>query len=263
MNIIFAIFFFASGAVIGSFLNVLIFRYNSGFSLGGRSICFSCSKKLCFFELIPIFSFIFLRGRCSKCKAKISWQYLIVEFSTALIFLALFFKFGLNFETIFFQAVSSLLIMIFVYDLKHKIIPDGPVYFLALISFLKIFFDFGFGAFVFPELEKILSGPILAAPFFLLWLFSRGKWMGLGDAKLMLGLGFLLNISAGLTSIAIAFWLGTIVSLTAMFAQNFVYKFGLNSSSKKLTIKSEIPLAPFLIIGFYIVFFFGANIFLI
>ena len=80
---------FILGAIIGSFLNVVILRYGTK-SLGGRSECPSCGKKLVWFELIPIFSFLFLRGKCGSCGRKISWQYPLVEISTGLICLLIF-----------------------------------------------------------------------------------------------------------------------------------------------------------------------------
>ncbi|MBU4057578.1 prepilin peptidase, partial [Patescibacteria group bacterium] len=96
MDILFSISFFVFGAILGSFINVVSLRYNTGLNLSGRSKCFSCSKTLHFFELIPIFSFIFLRGKCSKCKSKIFIQYPIVEFTMAILSFLLFIKFGLS-----------------------------------------------------------------------------------------------------------------------------------------------------------------------
>src|SRR3989344_8884577 len=87
------IIFFLFGLIIGSFLNVVIFRFNTGHTFGGRSGCMTCQNKLCWYELIPMISFFALRGRCRKCKAKISIQYPIVELLSGLIFAGLFLKF--------------------------------------------------------------------------------------------------------------------------------------------------------------------------
>ena len=78
--------FFIFGLIIGSFLNVVILRFNTERSFGGRSGCMSCRKKLFWYELVPLFSFLGLKGRCKNCKTKISWQYPLVEFITGLIF---------------------------------------------------------------------------------------------------------------------------------------------------------------------------------
>ena len=86
--------FFVLGLIIGSFLNVVICRMNTRRSLGGRSACMSCQYKLCWYELIPLFSFLILRGRCRNCKTRISLLYPIVEFTTGIIFFLLFLKFS-------------------------------------------------------------------------------------------------------------------------------------------------------------------------
>ena len=90
MNTLIAIFVFIFGAIIGSFLNVVILRFRSGRTLGGRSMCFSCGKTLGFAELVPIGSFLSQKGRCSGCETRISWQYPLVEALTGVLFMLLF-----------------------------------------------------------------------------------------------------------------------------------------------------------------------------
>ena len=197
--------FFALGLVIGSFLNVVILRYNTHRTFGGRSGCMSCQNKLSWYELIPVFSFIGLRGRCKNCKTNISMQYPLVELSTALVFGLLFLKFKDLFflDTIsfsityaFYAMMFSLLMVIAVYDLKHKIIPDTLSLVFGVLAFIGIFFFTAFGLNPhIPSILDILAGAIVSVPLALLWLFSRGAWMGLGDAKLSVGLGFLLGFS--------------------------------------------------------------------
>lgn len=85
MHTLFIIFTGLFGLIVGSFLNVVILRMNTGKTLGGRSMCLSCNKKLEWYELIPLVSFIIQRGRCTKCHSKISWQYPIVEAITAVL----------------------------------------------------------------------------------------------------------------------------------------------------------------------------------
>jgi leader peptidase (prepilin peptidase)/N-methyltransferase len=100
-----------------------------------------------------------------------------------------------------------------------------------------------------PFFLDIFSGLILFAFFAFLWLVSSGKWMGFGDAKLALGVGWLLGLSGGIMAIMLAFWIGAIVSLSLMGLQK------LNLSHLGLTIKSEIPFAPFIILGLFLEFF--------
>jgi leader peptidase (prepilin peptidase)/N-methyltransferase len=151
-----------------------------------------------------------------------------------------------------FSFIFSLLMVISVYDIRHKIIPDTLVYAYAIISFASIFINHsGIGPlFALPSLMAVVSGPLFALPFALIWLLSRGKAMGLGDAKLMLGIGWMLGPLPALAATILSFWIGSVVSLSMMF-------FG----KKKMGMKTEIPFAPFLIISALIVFLFNLDIF--
>ena len=267
----FSIFIF--GTIIGSFLNVVILRYGTGASIArGKSACFSCAKNLSWYEMLPIISFIALRGKCKSCRSKISWQYPLVEFFTGLLFSAVYIKlnggfylfsqpslfsvFQLDAISLFYYfAVFSILIVITVYDLKHKIIPDLLVFSFAFISLIWLVANVGLADLLeSPYIFNLLAGPILALPFFLMWLLSGGRWIGLGDAKLALGMGWFLGVISGFSAVILGFWIGAAVSLTLLLLQK------LNLRGKNLTIKSEIPFAPFLAIGLLAVFFFGFDI---
>ncbi|MEA3399446.1 MAG: prepilin peptidase [Patescibacteria group bacterium] len=251
------IFIFLFGLIIGSFLNVVIYRYNSGKTLNGRSMCMSCGKKLSWKELIPVFSFLYQKGKCSNCSARISWQYLIVEIVTGIVFVLTFnhFAYLLNislgyfiFFMVLFLLMFSILIIIAVYDLRHKIIPDDLVYLFAVLALASNFI--GLNGLQIASNDSMLAGILLALPFALLWLVSHGKWMGFGDAKLALGIGWLLGSFLGLTAIVLSFWIGAIVSvLMILFLR------------KKVKKHMEIPFAPFLIIGMLLVFFFNIDLF--
>jgi leader peptidase (prepilin peptidase)/N-methyltransferase len=257
-DLFFYIFFFILGTIIGSFLNVLVLRYNTGVSIArGRSFCFSCGKKLGGLELIPIVSFLIQRGKCQGCKSKISWQYPIVEALTGVLFLGVFLRFhgvaglltdiGMVGISLILMAV---LVSITVYDIKHKIIPDGLVVTFGILALIKIFF-------LTPEhwVWFLIAGPLLALPLFLIWLFSKGKWMGLGDPKLVLCIGWFLGPIYGLSAVVLAFWSGAIYGLILMLLSKFHW-YGL-----KVNKKSELPFAPFLVLGLLLVFFFGFDVF--
>jgi len=258
VNYLLPAFFFIFGSIIGSFLNVVILRYNTGRSaVSGRSGCFSCGRELRWYENIPIISFIVLRGKCSSCSSKISWQYPLVEFSTAVLFLSIFFKYGhlLNVSPVSFigeygfsSFIFCLLIIIFVYDLRHKIIPDFPVYLFIALTFINT-------AFSNPSLLDLAAGPIMALPFAALWLVSRGRWIGLGDAKLALGIGWFLGFFLGVSAIVLSFWIGALMSLALLLGT-----WRLRLAGGGFTMKSEIPFAPFLIVGPVIIFFFPIDI---
>lgn len=266
------LFFIAGlGAVIGSFLNVVILRYNTGRSLSGRSACFSCKTVLRWYELIPVGSYLLQRGRCRTCNSKIASQYPLVELLTALLLVLLHLKFyaGALTPTYLMQfgvyaLITSLLIVILVYDIRHKIIPNIFVYPAALLAFLTLFVDFEALSFTIPQLWDALAGLFLALPFALLWLFSGGKWMGLGDAKLALVLGWVLGITAGFTAVLFAFWSGALISLLLLLlSRGATFQTGnslLPYRLPLLTMKSEVPFAPFLILSFWFVFFSGFDL---
>ncbi len=253
------IIFFILGLIIGSFLNVVILRLNTSRSFGGRSGCMSCMNKLSWYELIPVFSFLGLGGRCRNCKSKISIQYPLVELVTGTIFALLFLKFQDVFFTDFFifsftyfyyAFVFSLLVVISVYDLRHKIIPDSLALIFGIFALFGLFFfDINGFSLHFPSLIEFSSGLIIAAPFALLWLVSSGKWMGLGDAKLAIGLGWLLGLTGALSGVVLAVWVGATVGIALVVF------------SKKHGMKSEIPFAPYLVLGALITFLFELHIF--
>jgi prepilin signal peptidase PulO-like enzyme (type II secretory pathway) len=253
---IIVIFAFILGAIIGSFLNVVSLRWNTGMGVGGRSKCFSCGKGLAWHELIPIFSFAAQKGRCKKCKSPISWQYPIVEFLSGSIFALIFVKFPpldvpSAITTLIYLFITALLIVITVYDIKHKIIPDSLSYLFAAVAFASLFIIPASGTALFhiPLLINLLAGPLCALPFALLWAVSKGKWMGLGDAKLMLGIGWTLGFAAAVSAVILAFWIGAIVSVAWMLI-----------AFKKVKGGYEIPFAPYLILGMYIVLLFGVSV---
>ncbi|MGB9598696.1 MAG: prepilin peptidase [Minisyncoccales bacterium] len=268
------IFIFFFGAIVGSFLNVVIYRYQTGNSIiffGSR--CLSCGKNLSWYELIPIFSFFLQRGRCRECKSRISIQYPIVEATTGIVFSLVaykifpFFRDGVLSSADDFQFLHhfllflfhllffSLLIIISAYDFRHQIIPAAFVYPLIILSFLSIFLDFGYWNFLenwglkSDSANRFLAGPVLGAFFGALWLVSKGKWMGLGDAKLALSIGWYLGLAKGLLAVVFSFWLGGLIALFLLifFPKNF-------------TLKSKVPFAPFLALATFLAFYFGKEI---
>src|SRR5574343_181515 len=148
------IFIFCLGCIIGSFLNVVIYRFNSGKTLGGRSMCMTCSKTLAWYELIPVISFLFQKGRCNTCSTKISHQYPVVEFITGAMFasVAYYFSSILYYDFIqyvvlvtLYSMIFSLFIVISVYHMRHKIIPDSLVYMFSFLAFVSMFIKHCFG----------------------------------------------------------------------------------------------------------------------
>ena len=242
-----SIFIFLFGAVIGSFLNVVILRLNTGQSIVfGQSKCFSCAKKLRWHELFPIASFVFLRGKCSDCNAKISWQYPLVETITGLIFLQIFnfqfsifneFSFYFLLSTFYFLIVFSSLIIIAVYDYRHQIIPNLFVWIFNGLAFLGLFRLPADEAGIF-DMNGLLAGFILFAFFAFLWVISRGKWMGFGDVKLALGNRLASWSVQRHSRHHFGFWIGAIIGVALLYL-----------SKNKYGLKSSIAFGPFMILG--------------
>ncbi|MGB3922156.1 MAG: prepilin peptidase [Minisyncoccia bacterium] len=254
---------FVLGTIVGSFLNVIGLRWDSK-NFGGRSACPNCAKTLSWHELIPVLSFFLLKRKCSGCQAPISWQYPIIEIWTGLIFASLFYIIDplnllsfLNYLVL--VAVFSLYIVITIYDIRHKIIPDTLVYTCILLALgYRMYSYFSLPT---PYFLDLLAGPIIFVFFGSIWLFSRGRAMGFGDAKLGLSVGLLLGAAKGFSAIIFAFWLGALAALILFF----VVKLGLPAqagfikSDKGLTMKSEVPFGPAIVLGAWLALFFHLN----
>ncbi|MCR4280784.1 MAG: prepilin peptidase [Candidatus Kaiserbacteria bacterium] len=260
----FAVIFGLFGLIIGSFLNVLILRGGVR-SLAGRSSCMSCKKEILWYDLLPILSWMFLRGKCRFCKSKISAQYLLVELITALLFAVI----GASTIPILFKLfalpIIAILIAISVYDLRHTIIPDAWVWTFNALAFSSIFLPMLWsGPRLFDVGVSVLAGISTALPLFLLWLVSRGRWMGLGDAKLALGIGWLLGPFYGMIALFFAFIIGAAVSVFILLPFPYIVRFSkkvallrqgfegqgiarLSNASQRITMKSEVPFGPFLV----------------
>lgn len=238
------------GLIIGSFTNVLILRHGAR-SIGGRSVCPQCGHALAWYDLVPILSWLLLWGRCRYCGTRISAQYPLVEAAVAILFA---FIWGAPFPVplvthVIFSLIVVLLVAIAVYDMRHTIIPDPWVYaFAALALYASVsttpqyFFPF------------LAGGPLAALPLLLLWGVSRGRWMGFGDVKLALGMGWLLGPVVGPFSVLFAFVLGSVTLVPLMLVSRLVTHMRASwGRAAGLTMKSEVPFGPFLIASTLIV----------
>lgn len=244
------------GAILGSFLNALLFRFNTGKGMGGRSRCMCCNHALGILDLVPIISYLCLRAKCRYCGAHISWQYPSVEGISALLSAGLMYLFYLNLPLYaFWLLVWMIVLFIFVYDLRHMIIPWSASLGLLLLAAISLFLTGGL------NLDSLEAGVILAMPLFLLSLVSRGRWMGWADSLFELSLGMFLGLSAGITALLLAVWSGAIVGLLIIAYAKLTPKVRSRSTSAGFTIESEIPFAPFLALGAALAFFFHADFF--
>ena len=253
---------FGFGVIIGSFLNVYIYRFHTGKSLAGSSHCLSCRTPLKFYDLFPLLSYIGLGGRCRNCRAIIPSRYFWVELITGLLFVTVVnMVMPIQLWPIALILVATL-VVVSVYDLAHFIIPDAFVIFLSFIALayvgLMSYFTGDYISLAWNALASVLAFSFFAG----LWWYSGGKWIGFGDAKLAIPLAFLVGLTGVFSMLTLAFWLGTIISLSLLAWQRFVKggQLGYRFKGPHLTIKSEVPFAPFLILGFLIVFLFRVDV---
>lgn len=260
----FALLVFILGLISGSFLNCVIYRWETEQSfLKGRSFCPKCKHALGWQDLIPLLSFLFLRGRCRYCQKPISLQYPLVELTTSILFLLVFGHWFLDIgvghwdllNLVYLLLISSCLIVIFVYDLKHYLIPDEIVYpaiFVSSIWYLVFRIIPFYTKYKIQDTNFVLFNEPLtalaAASFFaVIYFFSQGRAMGFGDVKL----AFLMGLFLGFPNIFVA--------LLAAFSSGAIIGLGLMLGGKK-TLKSELPFAPFLVSGTFFALFWGGTI---
>ena len=235
------------GSLWGSFANVCIYRLPlKGGVVKGRSFCPKCKKKILWYENIPILSYFILGGKCSKCKKKISTQYLIVEAISIISFLIIYYLFGISLTTILLIILFLSFLIIFFIDLKHYIIPDVLTFPMMALGFFKSF-DPNLSP-IFPNyINSLLGGIIGYGIIWLLIIFYKKirnkEGMGLGDAKLLAVIGFWF----GWISIPFVIFLSSVIALIIVIPD-------LLKKSKKLT--SEIPFGPYIITGTFIYLLF-------
>lgn len=253
METIFFALFFLFGLIIGSFLNVVVLRSEKGESLGGRSHCPKCQALIHWYDNIPVFSYLMLRGKCRSCKTSISWQYPTVELLTGIVFALVgsfyFAHTALNTEAVvatsWYLLLLSLLIAILVSDLRTMEIPlvflvtgvVGSLFFIALITLL-----FHSDSWLMPGAwwqMKLLGGIVAAFLFWLLVFFSKETWMGMGDVWLAGIVGLTVGIGSLLSTLTVSFFVGALIGI------------GLILLGKK-GLQSQVPFAPFLVIGLFV-----------
>jgi len=254
---------FISGLILGSFLNALEYRLHSGLDwVKSRSICPKCKHNLGLLDLIPVFSWIMLRGRCNYCKEKISWQYPLVELLMAILFslygyiyLSDYFK-NVNFPThssiaifLFGLVVIWGLVFFTVYDIKYGLIPDKVLFPFIIITFFRnLIFIFLINIELldytgFSIMNNLISAFVAGGFFFLIIYLTKGKGMGGGDMKLAFWFGLLFGGLPTLLVLYFAFILGGIYGVIIILVGK--KKFG-----------QTVPFGPFLCFGAILVLFY-------
>ena len=243
----FLVFFL--GIVLGSFANVCIHRLPKNKQvIIGRSFCPKCKKKINWYDNLPLFSFLILKMKCRNCNKKISPRYFIVELLTGITFLIIFLSFKSLVTLIFLCVLSLILIMIFFIDLENFIIPDVLNFSIMFIALLKNFLPNLNTSFI-QEINQSIIGGIVGylSIWIIIFLYKTIKkidGMGLGDAKLMAGIGLLF----GWQSIPFVLFISSVLGLIFVIPSLL---------SKKKNMRSEIPFGPFIIASSIVYFTFG------
>ena len=237
-------FYFAAfvlGCIWGSFSNVCIYRLpNDQSVVKGRSFCTSCKEQIKWYDNIPFLSFIFLKGKCRKCGNKISSQYFLVEFVSAISFIIVYHLYGISITTLLLIILSIFFTIIFFIDLKHFIIPNELTFPLMLIGFVKSF-EPNLNQTIFPNYINSLIGGVFG--YLIIWLIiffykkvRNKEGMGLGDAKLMAVVGFWFGWASIPFTIFISSFVALIFSIPSLIKKN-------------KNMATQIPFGPYIIIG--------------
>lgn len=238
---------FVLGLVVGSFLNVCIYRIPAGLSIvSPPSACPKCHRQIRWFENIPLLSFLLLAGRCSGCRAHISVRYPLIEALTGFLFVMVLYSFGLRSATpIYFFLVAGLVVITFI-DLDHQIIPDVISLPGIVIGFLCSFFVPWVGWF--DSLTGILlGGGLLLAIAWLYQVLAKRDGMGGGDIKLLAMIGAFLGWKSIFPIIFIASLTGSLVGVPLMLLQG---------ADRRLA----LPFGPFLSLAALVYLFWGPSL---
>ena len=232
------------GLIIGSFLNVLIYRIPREESIvWPGSHCPACSHPLKWSDNIPLISYLLLKGKCRYCRAPISARYPLVEGLNALVYITMYLKFGFGADFVFYSLISSALLAVTFIDLKEMIIPDSLVVSILLLSVAHKTVNY-FLYSISPGLIGSILGLLAAGGLFAAIVIISGGGMGGGDITLIGVLGFVLGVKHIFLNIFLSFVSGAIISIVLLAA-------------KVKTRKDPVPFGPFIVLGFFMTVLWG------
>lgn len=242
METFFIIVFFLFGTLFGSFFNVVGLRVPKKISFAkGRSFCPSCKRTLTMYELIPVVSFLIQRGKCRNCQTKISIIYPVTEIVTGFLFAFCYYKLGFTVELITALLLMSMLMILFVTDVKYMLIPNNVLlFFLPLFIIMRIINPLT------PWHSSITGSVIGFVLLAVIIIVSKGG-MGAGDMKLFGVLGIIL----GLANVLLTFFLASLFG--ALVGSILIW-------SKIIKRKQPIPFGPYIIVATIITYFYGDSI---
>ena len=240
--------------VIGSFLNVLIYRLPIGESLTKKnSHCPKCGHMLKWYENIPLLSYVIQKGKCRGCKELISIQYPIIEFLSVCAFVIGYIRFGLSLETFLFTLLLQMFIVIFMIDLRHQIIPDSINIVIIVLGVISLFITHSSinQVLVINYIDKLIGFGVALGLLLIFVFFEKilkKELMGGGDLKLFFGIGLFM----GWQLLLLGLFLASVVALITEMLKKLI-------NSEKF-LNKVIPFGPYLVIGFSLAYIFGLDI---
>lgn len=242
---------FVFGLIFGSFLNVVIYRYDDWLSIAKeRSACRHCQRQLGWYELVPLLSFVVLRGKCRTCHRPISWQYPFVELLTGLALATLYYRIFTVAALEPAAGVAALIagalfvgaaIVIVFHDLYEQMVPDLMAYLLLIAAVI-------YSALWHHSLLTVLWGLLVGvAPIALLVYPSKGKWMGEGDVKIAAAFGAFVGFPNAVVFLVSTFLIGGLYGAVAM-------------SLRRARLKTALPFVPFMALGAVVAFLWGDSL---
>lgn len=211
LAILFYIIIFLYGIIIGSFLNVCIYRLPKKENIvTTRSHCMNCGYKLEWYDLVPLFSWLALGGRCRKCKAKISVQYPIVEALNGVLYIIVFAFYGVSVETVLYCLLASALLVLSVIDFRTYEIPFGINVFIAALGCIRVITDLSHWY------EYVIGFFAVSVVLYLIYFITKGRGIGGGDIKLMAASGLLLGWKCNILAFVLGCIIGSVIHLLRM-----------------------------------------------
>ncbi len=215
----------------------------------------ACNRELESRDLVPVFSFFILQGRCRRCGSALSIQYPLVEIATAVLFTLAYAFLPPVFSLWGLSAFASLLgflatlVALTAYDLRHTLTPLPFIIALLVFAFLASVFQSLASTSFTPLVDSVFGGALLALFFFFLYAVTRGRGMGLGDAYVAGAIGVLLGLSRGIEAVMLAFWVGTLLVLSFWLLSSVIRRTAWGMAFERVTMKTELPFVPFLALG--------------
>ncbi len=252
--IIYLLFALILGVVVGSIVNATVLRTKAGLPIMGKSKCLACVEPMVWYDLIPVISYFALKGRCRRCSSAIEWQYPAVEIAVGLLFVIFAARIflglgvpeyisGTEHAILFIRdaVIGVFLVIIFLYDFRFSVIPDR---FSIPAIIIVILLNLALGA---ETWSMLLGGLAIGAFFSLQYLVSQGKWVGGGDIRMGLLMGFLLGLPLGMVALFLSYVLGAIGGV-------FLLAFGHRK------VDGHVPFGTFMAFAIVVTMLFGQSL---